>query len=224
MHDVMPIAPRIAIGPPITSSTRRRWEDVERRIRDLDAALLRTTLLSDCYAIASRFGARSGIPLAESPADLESRYVATVQGFAELRSLVRRVEDRELGARWTGSDFDLIEHPTGFLGVFIPVAIGVGVVAFSGLIARLFYLEQETIDISDRYNSLVEHTDAAFCADPNSQTCGEWQIEKQVSGFEKNKTFADSLKSSIGKIGGGIGKGIALALPVIALAIFWGKR
>lgn len=224
MTEKTPAPRRIPIGEPPSSTAQKKWSDVERRTRSLDAQLLKSSLLYDCLGMMQHFALKHGVQIEPMPPELETRFVNAVDEFAALRRAVRNVEDRLWGARWTGKDFDVIEPGQSLEGLFIPVAIGAGVLAFGGLMARLFYLENETDEINAKYNALIETTDRQFCADPSSPLCSEWQIEKEVSGYQKNKTFADSIKSAAVTVGSGLGKGLMIALPVLALAFVWGRR
>lgn len=223
MDTPIPVRRRPLLDRPPTSAELAKWRTVEARTRDLDGRIFCASLLFQNLVIMSRFATAHGIT---PPTPDAARLYALIEGFEKVKEAVRRIEDREWGARWNGEDFDAVD-PAGSStlgGLFIPVLIGVGVVALGGIIARLAYLEKETADLVPKYNAIIDRTDKAFCADPTSQTCQDWQQEKIDSGYEKNKSFADSVKGAISTVGSGLGKGLLIALPLVAFAIFWRGR
>lgn len=219
METARKIAP---IEAPPSSAARATWDKTVNRARDLDASIFAAGLRLAALGFTYSFAARAGVALADIPVDLEQRFAKLQADNEAVKTAVRNVDDRVWGARWTGHDFDIVApYPEQLSGVFIPIMIGVGIVALSGLITRLAYLEAETTDLSDKYNSLLDSTDKTLCADPMSETCQSWQVEKETSGYNKNRTFADSIKSAASSVGAGLGKGIMIAVPLLVLALFW---
>jgi hypothetical protein len=116
----------------------------------------------------------------------------------------------------TGDDLDIVRPPEQTMGaIWIPIAIGAVVVA--GIIARWAYLEKEVQDISDQYNGVLRRADMNLCADPNSQMCKDWESQKEAGGYHKNETLMDSVKTAVRRVGGGIGVGLSLLIPILAL-------
>lgn len=212
---------------PLTSVLARRWADLEARDRRVDALDFRAGLLLENAIILYQFA--EGVGLAVPPEDpaLERRYLESHSRFIQAHTAIRKIQDRQWGARWNGKDFDAID-PTGGgpeLGaVFIPIMIGVGVVALAGLVARFVWLEKETTEIGDKYNKLLKTTNDRFCADPTSDTCQSWEEEKLESNYAKNETMSDRIKGAVGAVGSGLGKGLMIALPLIAAAFIWRSR
>lgn len=204
-----------------TSGELRRWADVEARARRVDAIAFRAGLLLENMTIAYRFGAARGVPLAPVPADLESRFLFAWEENMRVQDAVRKIGARQWGARWNGKDFDAIDPSggAGLEGIFIPIAIGA--VALAGLVSRLIWVEKENTDLGGKYNAILEKTDRVLCSDPKSTTCQDWQREKTVSNYQRNVTMADSIKGAVGSIGAGLGKGLLIALPVLAALLFW---
>lgn len=225
MPDILPPVKTIKMtsGPP-SDMALRRWGDVITRMHRTDDKVFRNSLLLQNIIITYQFAKSRGIMLPPFNPELETRFLDAQTEFFRLKDAVRRVIDREWGARWTGNDFDIVD-PAGQLGaVFIPVLIGIGVVALVGVISRLIYLESENDDLSEKYNSVLEATDNVLCSDPHSEDCKLWEQEKLESGYRQNKTFADTIKGAAKSVGAGLGKGLMFAIPLVALAFFWGKK
>ena len=215
----------VPISTPPTKAQICRWSQSLRRAENINAGLFRAGLLLDNITIAYRFASGAGVALAQFPAALEARYLDAVSEFARVRGLMRRVEDRELGLRPTADDFDIVESGGPSLGAaFIPVLVGVTAVLLAGLVGRLVYLEQESTELNNKYNSILKASDAALCADPGSDLCRSWEAEKTASNYTKNETMAEALKGAVRTVGGGLGKGLLIALPLAVLAFGWSKR
>ncbi|MDD5347802.1 MAG: hypothetical protein PHT59_04225 [Candidatus Omnitrophica bacterium] len=209
------------IDAPPSSAARMAWDRAVNRARDLDSQVFGNGLRLAALGFTFAFAARSGVALPSLSPDLEVRFAKLQADNEELKNAVRKVEDREWGARWNGRDFDIVIPQAGLSGIFIPIAIGVGIVALAGLITRLAYLEDQNKEISRQFNALLDSTDETLCSDPSSPACVNWQIERKASGYEKQRSFADSISSAASTVGAGLGKGLMIALPLVALAIFW---
>lgn len=154
--------------------------------------------------------------------ELEPRMITALEQIDFLYRAQCDVDRWKLGVApsASGNDLDIVNpSETSLSGIWIPIAIGAVVVA--GIIARWAYLEKEVQTISDKYNGLLHWSDLYICSDPKSQKCIEWREHKIKGGYKKNETLLDSIKSSIKSVGGGLtkglGVGLALLIPIVAL-------
>ena len=200
----------------------RKWSEVQRHADRAGSLVYRAELLFQNVITTYRFANTRGIPLEPIDPELERRFLGVQAEFMRIRDIVRQIEDREMGARWTGSDFDAVSVPA-LSGVFIPIAVGIGVVALAGLIARLVYVEKEATDLGAKFNAILKKTDAKFCADPLSPNCIAWKEEKKNSGYVKAKTMAETIQGAVSSIGGGLGTGLMIAVPLALFAI-WRRK
>lgn len=156
-------------------------------------------------------------------ANTEQRMATAIKAIDELRRMHCDVTGQRIGVALSpsGNDLDLVEPGSTIGAIWIPIAIGVVVVA--GIIARWAYLEKEINTISDHYNGILIRADQSLCADPNSQMCKDWKSTKAKGGYTKRETIVDSVKSAVGKVGGyastGLGVGLAIAIPAALLLL-----
>ena len=223
MPEIAPIK-TIPFKRPPSSRELARWKEAQQRMRDLDALVYRAGLLLTNVVNTYHFADTKDLRLPDFPPSLERRFLKVRDESRDVKELVRKVQDREYGLRWTGSDFDVIEPPSALQGIFIPIAIGTGIVALGGLIARLVYLEGESTELGDKYNTILEKTDRQLCADPFSSTCRDWERTKADKDYTKNETMADTIRGSVKTVSKGLGTGLLIAVPLLAYAIFMRKK
>jgi len=168
--------------------------------------------------IAKKYGVDIG---ADQMAKLEPKMMTFAAETDQLRKDHCEVNGLNYGVRMStyGDDLDIIE-PSGDMGaIWIPIAIGVVVIA--GIIARWAYLEKTQQEISDKYNGILHLANQRLCSDPNSPECAEWTTAKSSAAYQKNDTLIDSVKTAVSRVGGavsrGLGAGIMLAIPLLMM-------
>jgi hypothetical protein len=216
----------IPVGRSPTSGELQKWSEVHSRLDRCYTLAKSAILLWQCLRIQSDFIGSNGLSIAafnrQRLADLESRFIKAYREIDQIKKLVRQVDDGELGLQWASGDFNILSSSQPMGNFFIPVAIGV--VVFTSLIARLFFLESEVGDVRANYNDILTKTDRTLCSDPGSKTCKNWKSTKAQKNYSEQKSFADKLKDSVAHVGGtGIGIGILAIAAFLALSIWRNK-
>jgi hypothetical protein len=174
--------------------------------------------------IAAQFAAEQGVSIETIPAALEQRYLNVRQNFSRLTRAIRGAEDHTLGVRFRDGDVDIMAtdldsaQEQGFGAVVLIIA---GVVVVAAAIGVAYWATQNALEISMQARAIVQKADRQFCADPSSALCSEWKNEKKTTVFEKNETLADTIKSGISRVGGGLVIGL---IALIAVGLFWRKK
>lgn len=214
---------------PPTAGELSLWDRAQRAKRRALLWGYAVRLQYEQIIIAHKFAADRDVTLKSN--DMPSFEQAMRSALLEIESLrmdMCDVEAAKLGVAPSagGGDLDIIRPTAPDLGaIWIPIAIGVVVVA--GIVARWAFLETEVQRISDHYNGVLRRADQALCKDPSSQMCHDWKDTKQKGAYAKNQSLLDSVKSAVGKVGGGLktglGAGLMLAIP-LALMYLLPKR
>lgn len=238
-HRRGPCPPPFSFGQEITTPLRygtaeRPPTDHENSLWDRAEALKKKViLLATIMRLrhkqlmrAAQFAAAHGVPFdaGELPG-LESRMLAVLSQIEQYRRLHCDVNGQQLGVKpsATGDDLDIVQpqESDSFGGWPLIVA---GVIILIGIIARWIYVENEVTTISEKYNHVLTKTDNEFCKDPSSKLCQDWQAEKKTGDLAKNETLVDSVKRAMGTVGSGIGTGLMLIIPLLALMYLPRKR
>jgi len=222
MNDVQK-KPSVAIdferGP--TRSELSTWERLLRNhqnaLRENQIAGLALTNASIVY----QFAGENAVFLVPFPPELEQKYLDVRSKLGTLTRAIRGVEDLTLGVSFSNGDIDIlapteesaIEHGFGL----IPLVI-LGVVVLAGAIAAAIWATKNSIEISNQAREIAARADKTLCSDPNSELCKKWKIEKSSTGYNRNVSVLETVKSSLGAVGQGIGSGLAIAIPLLA---FW---
>lgn len=212
----MPVKPigDFVRGP--TTSEMRTWERLLQQTQQAGRALDICALMFQNAVTAHNFAERHNIDMQIIPPELEQRYLTIRAKFERLRNAIRGVENHTLGVTFTNGDVDIVAESQesaaqqGF-GVLPLVILGVVVVAAS--IAVAVWATKNAIDVINQARALVKKADDRFCEDPNSALCAEWQEDKANTGFTRNDTIADTIKT-VGTVGKNIALGLLLLLGV----------
>lgn len=155
-----------------------------------------------------------------------------------LKRAIEQVELGHFGLRFRGSDLDIMA-PAGTsadqiapyqLGVVWPVII-IGVVVVYAVVEIWADLRQRNHDLYEKASNLVETADAQLCADPQSQTCIDWQNAKSSNNFdeqsrtigglfEEAEQWPDKIKSAASWFTGGV----AVVAVLVAGYLLWQKK
>lgn len=177
---------------------------------DIDRAGL---LLQNIYLTFS-FASQNAVFLSAMNPEDERKYYELKESHRALVEAIRGVEDKKYGIRINGHDLDILEPSNDLSGLVIPVAVGVVVLAAA--IATAIWQSKLATEIALKYRELLLRTDNTLCSDPTSKLCQKWKAEKKTSGYEKNMSLADTLKTGVSKIAGGLSTGLLIAIPIVA--------
>jgi hypothetical protein len=199
-------------GP--TVSEMSTWERLVQQAHRAGIALDICALIFQNAVVAHQFAQKNGIDIEIIPPELEQRYLAIRSKFDRLRRAIRGVENHTLGVQFRDGDIDIVAESAesaenqGFSGLPL-IILGVVVVAAAAAVA--IWATRNAIEVIHQARALVQRADDRFCADPQSAICEEWKAEKEVTGFNKRDTIADTIKS-VGQAGKSIAIGVLLLL------------
>lgn len=174
--------------------------------------------------IVFKFANERGVTIQAIPAELERRYLNVKQTIDTLTRAIRGAQDLSLGVRFRSGDVDILApdlesaRDQGFGAVVLIIA---GVVVVGAAIAVAYWATANALEIAQKARAIVKKADAKLCADPSSSLCYEWKNEKQTTVFQKNETLADTIKSGISRVGGGLVIGL---IALVAVGLFWRKK
>src|SRR4030042_4102353 len=169
-----------------------KWRELLTLRNSVNDKMFSLDLRVECLIARAQFAAENGITLPFSPpVDLEQRYLKLRMDASKAFSAIDGAQNKEFGAYWRNGDFDILE-PTQTMGaLFIPIAIGVVVLA--GCFATLFSISKENEAIEREYKKLNVAAENYLCKDPNSDTCKKWTVVKTQQKIEAKETFGDRL-------------------------------
>jgi Flp pilus assembly pilin Flp len=98
------------------------------------------------------------------------------------------------------------------------VLIIAGVVVVGAAIAVAYWATSNALEIAQQARAVIKKADQKLCADPSSALCSEWKTEKQTTVFQKNETLADTIKSGVSRVGGGLVIGL---IALVAVGLIW---
>ena len=201
-----------------TSTEISKWRELlaeNERLNDWQFAL---DLSVECLTIRATFCAQNGLSLPFAPpVELEQRYLKLRKTVQEINAAIAGVQSREYGAYWRNGDFDIIDPSQSMGALFIPVAIGLVILA--GCFALQWEMSKANDSIRGEYKKLNAATENFLCKDPNSEICKKWNVVKLEQHIEEKESFGDALKSSVSK---GLTIGVAVLAGLIALSV-WRK-
>lgn len=152
------------------------------------------------------------------PDMLEQKTLALKSGIDELKHLVRKVEDRQLGLQFRDGDIDIVEPQSDFSGIV--VLIVVGAIVYAGLVAAIVAYHEKSEKLRTDYNDLLHGTEQ-FIKTQAPEKLDAWKTHKQQSGFSERESIISQIGSSM-KSGAKWGIGLAVAIAVVGLA--WRKK
>jgi hypothetical protein len=153
----------------------------------------------------------------QKPDLLESKTLALKSKVDELKQLVRKVEDRQLGLQFRGGDIDIVEPQSDFSGIV--VLIVVGAIVYAALVAAVVKYHKESEKLRTDYNNLLNGTEQ-FIKTQAPEKLHAWKTHKQQSGFSDRQSIIQQIGSSM-KTGAKWGIGLAVAIALMGLA--WQK-
>lgn len=209
-------------GP--TSSEMATWDRLLAEHQRAWTALHVCDAIWQNAIIAAQFATAQGVSIEMIPAALEQRYLNVRKNFSRLTKAIRGAEDHTLGVRFRNGDIDIMAtdlesaQEQGFGAVVLIIA---GVVVVAAAIGVAYWATQNALEISMQARAIVQKADKQFCADPSSALCSEWKAEKQTTVFQKNETLADTIKSGISRVGGGLVIGL---IALVAVGLSWRRK
>jgi hypothetical protein len=207
---------------PPTAKELSMWESAEKIAR-------RATLLSHIVKnqwmnikVTHAFAKSASIELGEPDLpDYADRMFAVLNKIEPLTDAMCKVNQLELGIKISssGNDLDIVQPQDTSFGWVIPV-IGVSLIV-AGVIGLWKELSDDLEEITVKYNGVLKKADALICKNPNDKICKDWEKSKKENNYYKRESIIDSVKSALVSFGGaakkGLGWGVALLLPVLAL-------
>ena len=195
-----------------------KWRDLldlRQRINDKMFAL---DLQVECLITRSKFLAENGIALPFAPpVDLEQRYLSLKKFTKDANTAIDGAQSHEYGSFWRNNDFDILDPNQNMNGLFIPIMIGIVVLA--GCFATLNEIAKGHEAVYTEYKKLNAATENFLCKDPKSDLCKKWGVVKAEQKIVEKETFGDRLASGLSK---GLSIGIAVVIGLIAFSV-WRK-
>jgi Flp pilus assembly pilin Flp len=208
-------------GP--TSSELSTWSKlIDEHQRALSALHICEAMMQNAIIIF-KFAENHGVTIQTIPGELERRYLNVKQTLDTLTRAIRGAQDLSLGVRFRAGDVDILApdlesaRDQGFGAVVLIIA---GVVVVGAAIAVAYWATKNALEISQQARAVIKKADQKLCADPRSSLCAQWKNEKQTTIFEKNETLADTIKSGVSRVGGGLLLGL---IALVAVSYFWRK-
>lgn len=197
------------------------WERLIKQHRKASDAIDRCSLLFQCAIIAQRFADANTIDIRVIPAELEQEYLAVLAEFTKLTNAIRGVEDHTLGVNFRDGDVDILSTQNEVSGLGAIPLIILGVVVVAGCIAVAYWATKNALEISQQAARAIKKADSAFCADPDSELCQRWNEEKLSSGYTRNESLAETIKSGVESVGKSLVFG---AIALVAISFLWRRK
>jgi hypothetical protein len=195
-----------------------KWRSLLAEQERMNDKIFALDLIVECLTIRVKFCVENGLSLPfADPADLEQRYLKLKQFQREVNDAIAGAQSHEYGAYWRDNDFDIMEPSQQMGALFIPIAIGVVILA--GCFATIWQIEKGHESVAKEYKKLNAATENFLCKDPGSSVCKKWNVVKKEQHIEEKESFGDSLKSGLTK---GLTIGVALLAGLIAFTV-WRK-
>lgn len=195
-----------------------KWRDLLALRQRVNDKMFSLDLRVECLIIRAQFCAENGIPFPfPPPIDLEQRYLKLKKWNADTSAAIDGAQAREYGCYWRNGDFDILDPSQSLGALFIPIAIGLVIIA--GCFATLWEIEKGHEEIEREYKKLNSATENFLCKDPNSDTCKKWTVVKAEQKIEEKETFGERLSAGLSK---GLSIGVAVVIGLIAFSI-WRK-
>jgi len=195
-----------------------QWRSLLAEQERMNDKIFALDLIVECLTIRVKFCVENGLSLPfADPADLEQRYLKLKQFQGNVNIAIAGARSHEYGAYWRDNDFDIIDPSQQLGALFIPIAIGVVILA--GCFATIWQIEKGHKSVTAEYKKLNAATENFLCKDPGSSVCKKWNVVKKEQHIEEKESFGDSLKSGLTK---GLTIGVALVAGLIAFTV-WRK-
>jgi hypothetical protein len=205
-----------------TAKELSMWERAEKISK---RALLLSYIVQNQWMnlkLTHAFAKSASIELGEPDLpDYADRMFTVMHKIEPLKDAMCKVNQLELGIKISssGNDLDIVQPQDTSFGWVIPV-IGVSLIV-AGVIGLWQELSDDLDEITKKYNGVLKKADALICKNPNDKICKDWENSKKENNYYKRESIIDSVKSALVSFGGaakkGLGWGVALLLPVLAL-------
>lgn len=217
--------PLVQAERPPTSEELRLWDQAMKLAQRANLLSYGVKLQWLNIKLIHDFAKKKQIALDEPDLpDIADRMFTVLKRIESLKDLMCQVNQLELGISISksGNDLDIVkpeESSSLSFGWVIPL-IGVSLVV-AGVIGIWQELSDETEEITEKYNKVIDKADKLLCTDSSSEICEEWEEEKESKGYYKRESIIDSVKSALVSAGQtakkGLGWGVMLLIPVLAL-------
>jgi len=207
---------------PPTSEEISMWEKAEKIAKRVNLLSYIVKMQWLNIKVTHAFAKSASIELGEPDLpDYADRMFAVLNKIEPLKDAMCKVNQLELGIKISssGNDLDIVQPLDTSFGWVIPV-IGVSLIV-AGVIGLWKELSDDLEEITQKYNGVLKKADALICKNPNDKICKDWENSKKENNYYKRESIIDSVKSALVSFGGaakkGLGWGVALLLPVLAL-------
>jgi hypothetical protein len=207
---------------PPTSEEISMWEKAEKIAKRVNLLSYIVKMQWLNIKLTHTFAKSASIELGEPDLpDYADRMFSVLNKIEPLKDAMCKVNQLELGIKISssGNDLDIVKPQDTSFGWVIPV-IGVSLIV-AGVIGLWKELSDDLEEITQKYNGVLKKADALICKNPNDKICKDWEKSKKENNYYKRESIIDSVKSALVSFGGaakkGLGWGVALLLPVLAL-------
>jgi hypothetical protein len=207
---------------PPTSEEISMWEKAEKIAKRVNLLSYIVKMQWLNIKLTHTFAKSASIELGEPDLpDYADRMFSVLNKIEPLKDAMCKVNQLELGIKISssGNDLDIVQPQDTSFGWVIPV-IGVSLIV-AGVIGLWKELSDDLEEITQKYNGVLKKADALICKNPNDKICKDWEKSKKENNYYKRESIIDSVKSALVSFGGaakkGLGWGVALLLPVLAL-------
>jgi hypothetical protein len=207
---------------PPTSEEISMWEKAEKIAKRVNLLSYIVKMQWLNIELTHTFAKSASIELGEPDLpDYADRMFSVLNKIEPLKDAMCKVNQLELGIKISssGNDLDIVQPQDTSFGWVIPV-IGVSLIV-AGVIGLWKELSDDLEEITQKYNGVLKKADALICKNPNDKICKDWEKSKKEKNYYKRESIIDSVKSALVSFGGaakkGLGWGVALLLPVLAL-------
>jgi hypothetical protein len=207
---------------PPTSEEISMWEKAEKIAKRVNLLSYIVKMQWLNIKLTHTFAKSASIELGEPDLpDYADRMFSVLNKIESLKDAMCKVNQLELGIKISssGNDLDIVQPQDTSFGWVIPV-IGVSLIV-AGVIGLWQELSDDLEEITKKYNGVLKKADALICKNPNDKICKDWENSKKENNYYKRESIIDSVKSALVSFGGaakkGLGWGVALLLPVLAL-------
>lgn len=214
--------PYVQAERPPTAKELSLWSQAEQQAKRANLLSYIIKLQWKNLMLMNEFAVANKINLGEP--DLPNwadRMFSALKKIEPLKDSMCKVNQLELGIRLSsgGNDLDIVKPEETSFGWVIPT-IGVALIV-AGVIGIWRELSEELEEITAKYNGVIKKADELLCTNPDQKICKDWESIKKSNDYYKRDSIIDSVKGALSSIGGvakkGLGWGVALLLPVLAL-------
>lgn len=215
-----------------TANELKKWETIIRRLDRAKRWLVVNYLLKQNLGVLQEFCEQNDLTVPVTPSNIAVLLTERAAQLQTIQKAIQAVERLELGVQFKFGDIDIVA-PTWYteeqtqeynLGFWPIVLAGVAVVLIIGLSARLITIEEDLETCAKQNKKLITAGDKALCSDPTDPRCAEWKKTKQETEFIRTESTIDQITGGLKKFGsaatGGIGIGLAVAIPLLAWSWF----